>query len=273
MKTKKIFQKLLLAGSCAIGSICYAGPSDPQWDYFGPIIGQSKWGALPSLDTLAPIPELYPYAECGLGQKQSPIDISSTNALKNSHVNSIRFSYNNTPLFVNKNEHALLVDMPPSQNNKNELYIGKQEYELKQLVFHAPSEHAIDGQRSKMEIQFVHTTPSGKLAIVGVLVTVNAKGKDNSEFQEILDLAYDVASKNSYINPSKLLPRKKSNFYTYAGSLTAPPCTEGVDWYVLRYPLEISAAQITAFEGLYAGNIRDTQNVKRRIVIVEKNFK
>jgi carbonic anhydrase len=273
MKTKKIFQKLLLAGSCAIGSICYAGPSDPQWDYFGPIIGQSKWGELPSLDALAPIPDLYPYAGCGLGQKQSPIDIRSTNAIKNSHVNNIRFSYNNTPLFVNKNEHALLVDMPPSQNNKNELYIGKQEYELKQLVFHAPSEHAIDGQRSKMEIQFVHTTPSGKLAIVGVLVTVNAKGKDNSEFQEILDLAYDVASKNSYIKPSKLLPGKKSNFYTYAGSLTAPPCTEGVDWYVLRYPLEISAAQITAFEGLYAGNVRDTQNLKRRIVIVEKNFK
>ena len=128
-----------------------------------------------------------------------------------------------------------------------------------------------------MEIQFVHATPSGKIAIVGVLVTVNVKGKDNSEFQKILDNASDeidvpIAPFHTKIKPGKLLPGNKKTFYTYSGSLTTPPCTEGVDWYVLRNPLEVSAAQITAFQNLYYfGNMRVIQALNGRIV--EKNFK
>jgi len=265
MNVKKLFQYLLLLGSCVCVSAGYAEDSNPNWTY----VGQDEWGALPSSDSSAPIPELYPYAECGLGKKQSPIDINDNSALKNSHVNGIRFAYHSAPLFVNNNGHMISVNIP--QNNKNEFYIGKQEYELLQINFHAPSEHKIDGQFSKMEIQFFHATPSGKLAIVGVLVTINVKGKDNPEFQKILDIANGVGSLSSTIKPAKLLPSNKKSFYTYAGSFTTPPCTEGVDWYVLRYPLEVSATQVTAFQQLYFGNVRTTQDLNGRTV--EKNFK
>lgn len=271
MNARNILQKLFLVTTCTICSISYAGSNDPQWDYFGQTVGQSTWSALPSLDPLAPIPELYPYAECGLGQKQSPIDISTTSANKISQINGIKFKYKKTPLFVNDNGHAIVVNMPPLEDNKNKFYVGKQKYHLSQLVFHSPSEHKTDNQSSKMEIQFIHTTPSGKLAVVSVLVNQNTKNKNNSEIQKILDLAYGKAPSNYKINLSKLLPGKKNKFYTYAGSLTTPPCTEGVDWYVLRYPLKISADQITQFQDLYLNNIRLTQNLENRIV--EKNFK
>ena len=99
-------------------SASYAEDTNPQWTMLDKP-GQSEWGALQSLDSLAPIPELYPYAECGLGQKQSPIDIIDNNALKNSHVNAIRFGYNTTPLSVTNNGHTIIVNMPPSKDNKN----------------------------------------------------------------------------------------------------------------------------------------------------------
>jgi carbonic anhydrase len=275
MKVKKLFQQLLLLGSFTFITTSYAEDTDPPWSYEE----QAKWSSLESLNSLAPIPGLYPYAECGLGQKQSPITIidNDNRTVKNSNnMNGIRFAYHSTPLSVTNNGYAIIVNMPPSDNNKNAFKIGNQEYELSQIVIHSPSEHKIDGQSSKMEIQFEHSTPSGKLATVGVLVTQNSKGKDNSELQKILDNAshqtdVTVTPSNTNIKPFKLLPSNKKSIYTYAGSLTIPPCTGGVDWYVLRYPLEVSAAQITAFQTLYRDNFRVTQPLSGRVV--EKNFK
>ena len=274
MKVKKLFQQLLLLVSCAFIATSYAEDTDPPWSYEE----QAEWSSLESLNSSAPIPGLYPYAECGLGQKQSPITIidNDNDTVKNKNMNGIGFAYDSTPLSVTNNGHAIIVNMPPSNDNKNAFKIGKQKYELSQIVIHSPSDHKIDGQSSKMEIQFEHRTPSGKLAIVGVLVNQNSKGKDNSELQKILDNAshqndVTVTPSNTNIKPFKLLPSNKKSIYTYAGSLTIPPCTGGVDWYVLRYPLEVSAAQITAFQTLYRANLRVTQPLNGRIV--EKNFK
>ncbi|MCX7097616.1 MAG: carbonic anhydrase family protein [Methylococcales bacterium] len=270
MTFKKVCLVLSAMGSLAMANGTHAEGTDPQWTY----INQAGWGAQTSLNAAAPVPELYPYAECGIGKKQSPIDILSSNAVKNGNINGIRFSYATTPLSVTNNGHVIKVNMPASKNNKNAFFIGKQKYELVQFEFHAPSEHKIDGQFSKMEIQFRHTTASGKQAIIGVLVTENYQGKDNSTLQKILDNAYGqidipITPSNTTINPSKLLPDNKT-FYTYAGSLTAPPCTEGIDWYVLRNPLKVSAAQITAFQNLYFGNVRTGQALNGRKV--DKNF-
>jgi len=276
MKFKKLFQQLLLLGSCTFIATSFAEDTDPPWSYDE----QAKWSSLESLNSSAPVPGLYPYAECGLEQKQSPITIidNDNHTVKNKNMNGIGFAYDSTPLSVTNNGHAIIVNMPPSNDNKNAFKIGKQKYELSQIVIHSPSEHKIDGQSSKMEIQFEHRTPSGKLAIVGVLVTQNSKGKDNSELQKILlhapylsGVTVPPSYTNTSIKPFKLLPSNKKSIYTYAGSLTIPPCTGGVDWYVLRYPLEVSAAQITAFQTLYRANFRITQPLNGRIV--EKNFK
>jgi len=276
MKVKKLFQQLLLLGSCAFIATSYAEDTDPPWSYDED--EQVGWSSLESLNSSAPIPGLYPYSECGLGQKQSPITIidNDNHTIKNTNMNGIRFANHSTPLSVTNNGHAIIVNMPPSDNNKNAFYIGNQKYKLLQFVIHSPSEHKIDGQPSEMEIQFEYSTPSGKLAIVGVLVTENYKGKDNSELQKILKNAphqtdVTVTPSNTNIKPSKLLPSNKKSIYTYAGSRTIPPCTEGVDWYVLRNPLEVSAAQISYFQTLYRDNSRLTQPLNGRIV--EKNFK
>jgi carbonic anhydrase len=217
MKVKKLFQQLLLLGSCTFIATSFAEDTDPPWSYDE----QAGWSSLESINTSAPIPGLYPYAECGLGQKQSPITIidDDNHTVKNTNMNGIGFAYNSTPLSVTNNGHAIIVNMPPSNDNKNAFKIGKQKYELSQIVIHSPSEHKIDGQSSKMEIQFEHRTPSGKLAIVGVLVNQNSKGKDNSELQKILDNAshqndVTVTPSNTNIKPFKLLPSNKKSIYT-----------------------------------------------------------
>ena len=276
MKVKKLFQQLLLLGSFTFITTSYAEDTNPPWSYDED--EQVGWSSLESLNSSAPIPGLYPYSECGLGQKQSPITIidNDNHTIKNTNMNGIRFANHSTPLSVTNNGHAIIVNMPPSDNNKNAFYIGNQKYKLLQFVIHSPSEHKIDGQPSEMEIQFEYSTPSGKLAIVGVLVTENYKGKDNSELQKILKNAphqtdVTVTPSNTNIKPSKLLPSNKKSIYTYAGSRTIPPCTEGVDWYVLRNPLEVSAIQITKFQTYYRTNFRSTQPLNGRVV--EKNFK
>jgi carbonic anhydrase len=273
MKVKKLFQQLLLLGSCTFIATSFAEDTDPPWSYDE----QAGWSSLESLNSSAPIPGLYPYAECSLGQIQSPITIidDDNHTVKNKNMNGLGFAYRSTPLSVTNNGHAIIVNMPPSNDNKNEFKIGKQKYELSQIVIHSLSEHKIDGQSSKMEIQFEHRTPSGKLAIVGVLVTQNSTGKDNSELEKILlnapYLTGVTVTSDTTIKPFKLLPSNKKSIYTYAGSRTIPPCTEGVDWYVLRNPLEVSAAQITKFQTYYRTNFRSTQPLNGRIV--EKNFK
>lgn len=93
-------------------------------------------------------------------------------------------------------------------------------------------------------------------------------GKANTEFQKVLDNAPinpGDANPKTAINLNALLPASKK-FYTYAGSLTTPPCTEGVDWYVLRTPIVVSSAQITQFKTLYSGNARVAQNLNGRLV-------
>jgi len=121
-----------------------------------------------------------------------------------------------------------------------------------------------------LEIHFVNVAVNGKLAVVGVLVK---EGAANAEFQKILDNAPLVEGTNTLpetIRPARLLPADREHFYNYAGSLTTPPCTEGVDWHVLRQPIEASAAQIAQFEALYVDNARATQDLNGRIVQLRK---
>ncbi|WP_019864413.1 carbonic anhydrase [Methylovulum miyakonense] len=257
MNFKKLIQQTLLSIITIITPAAYA--DDPHWTYDE----QAEWGALENTDVSAPIPELYPFAECGLGQKQSPVDISAPSV--NLDINRINLVYSAVPLSISNNGHTIKVNMPIVAN-PNASFVGREKYQLLQFHFHAPSEHTISGVSYPLEVHFVHSAPSGRLAVVGVFFKV---GKENLEFQKILDNAPLVVgefkSDSEVIDPYNLLPSSRL-FYTYAGSLTTPPCTEGVDWYVLRRPITVSKAQIAQFEALYSGNARAVEQLNGRVV-------
>jgi carbonic anhydrase len=149
------------------------------------------------------------------------------------------------------------------------LLIGNEKYSLLQYHIHAPSEHVINGKSYPLEIHFVHGTPDGKLAVIGVFAE---EGKANSQFDTILDYAPEnhdgfAAPMMRFINPSLLLPTNKKSFYLYAGSLTTPPCSEGVNWYVMKNPIQLSKDQIVRFEKFYANNARHSQPLNGRQVL------
>ncbi len=232
---------------------------DPHWHYED----QADWGAISAIDTTTLAPELYPYAECGLGAKQSPVDLGQST--KVTTTNLLRPSYRAETLSVSNNGHTIKVN---TQNST--LNIGSEKYQLLQYHIHAPSEHVVDEKTYPLEIHFVHATPDGKLAVIGVFAEAGIK--ENADFQKILNNApksvEDVEIKAFTLNPAKLLSSTR-DFYLYSGSLTTPPCTEGVNWYVLKNPIQLSQNQITAFEAFYSDNARHHQALNGRSVLLK----
>jgi carbonic anhydrase len=221
------------------------------WSYEG-IRGPDNWG---SLD-----PE---YAACSTGRQQSPINIGST---AKAELPALRFAYKNGPLrIINNGYTAVRVNYPPG--NGNYLMVGNTRYELTQFHFHHPSEEFVDGKPSAMAIHLMHASKDGKVAGVTVLLK---SGKANAAVQRLWDHMPQTPGTEHKItgieiDPTLLLPRDLG-YYTYAGSQTAPPCTEGVTWLVLKTPVELSPAQIAAFAKLYPHDVRPLQPLNDRIV-------
>jgi carbonic anhydrase len=153
----------------------------------------------------------------------------------------------------------------------NSLLVGDTRYQLTQFHFHRPSEEYIHGKPYDMEVHLMHQSSDGKIA--GVVVLLKA-GRANETIQQLWNEMSKTEGPNMNkeleiagveVNPAGLLPRNAS-YYMYKGSLTAPPCTEGVAWYVLKTPVEISADQINAFAKLYPHDVRPIQPLNGRVV-------
>jgi carbonic anhydrase len=221
------------------------------WSYEG-TLGPDHWG---SLD-----PD---YAACNAGHEQSPVDIAG--AVK-AELPAIHFAYKSGPVrLINNGYTAVRVNYPPG--NGNFLIVGDTRYELTQLHFHHPSEEYVRGAPSAMAAHFMHASSDGK--VVGVTVLLRA-GKSNATVQRLWDHMPQTPGPEReiagmQIDPGGLLPHDLG-YYTYAGSQTAPPCTEGVIWFVLKTPVEISAAAIEAFAKLYPHDVRPTQPLNGRVV-------
>lgn len=233
------------------------GHADPHWTYEE----QESWGELK--DPLYRPP--FPYAECGIGQKQSPVNITSEHLIRVEKIDELKLRYGDVPLSLTNNGHTIRVNIA-----EGKFYFGNNEYELVQFHFHAPSEHRINGVVYPMEIHFVNGTADGRMAVVGVLVKI---GAFNPAFQEILERAPrrvgQTSMANLVVHPDQLLPRHTEHFYTYAGSLTTPPCSEGIQWFVLQEFLEVSEQQIKAFTNqFFSGNARFEQKLNGRMVDV-----
>ena len=220
------------------------------WSYEG-TSGPDHWGDLD--------PD---YAPCKDGKEQSPIDIRGE---EKADLPALRFEYKSGPLnIINNGYTAVRVDYVHSGDF---LIAGEKRYELTQFHFHRPSEEYIHGKQFDMVLHLMHKDSDGKIAGVAVLLRT---GTENSEIQKLWKYMSKTPSDVQQIaeveiNPANLLPRG-TGYYMYAGSQTAPPCTEGVTWFVLEAPLHVSAEQINAFAQLYPHDVRPVQLLNGRVV-------
>lgn len=219
-----------------------------KWSYQGEA-GPDHWGDLKA-----------EYSVCKTGKEQSPIDIRDP---KKADLQPIRFDYKSTPLKIINNGHTIQVNYAPGSF----ITVGDKHYELKQFHFHHPSEERINGQLYDMVVHLVHADSEGKLAVVAVLLK---KGSSNRALDEIWTHFPKVAGEEQaiagvQINATALLPHATA-YYTYEGSLTTPPCTEGVTWLVLKTPRVISTDQIDSFAKIFPNNARPIQPVNGRVV-------
>lgn len=242
----KLHQLALLSLFTVTGALA----AGPHWEYEGHH-GPAHWGEMDK-----------DFEVCGLGKQQSPIDIRATE--KKAGLPALAFDYSASPLKIVNNGHTVQVNMDAGGG----LLVDGHAYRLAQFHFHTPSEEMVKGSRYSMVAHLVHKDEAGKLAVVAVLIR---KGKENAALKTVFDnmpiAAGPVHSVEGLgINVADLLPAKRG-YYQFEGSLTTPPCSEGVKWYVLSTPVEASVAQIKAFQKLYRHNARPTQPLNGRVVL------
>jgi carbonic anhydrase len=229
-----------------------AAHAAPHWSYEGDT-GPESWGKL-SPD----------FATCATGKSQSPIDISAATV---SSLDDIKVSYQASPLKVKNNGHTIQVDYAAGSS----IQVGDKQYDLKQFHFHTPSEESIGGQRFTMVTHFVHKAADGSLGVIGVLMK---EGAENAALKAVFDNMPTAEGEKevagTQVNAADILP-KDLTYFNFSGSLTTPPCSEGVNWMVVADPIEISPAQAKAFQTIFAMNARPIQPVNGRVVRLDNH--
>jgi carbonic anhydrase len=210
------------------------GGSAPHWEYGeNAEEGPARWGDLGG----------GAYKACKSGTQQSPIDIPA--GLAPRPLAGVAISYTPAPATVVDNGHTVQVAF---SGGANKVTIAGKDYTLLQFHFHRPSEHTIAGKRYPLEVHLVHRASDGQLAVLGVLFETGSA--DNAALAPIFDSVAQAtatpAAVAPAIDPAALLPTDRSG-WAYQGSLTTPPCTEGVAWHVYAQPLSVSAAQVGKF--------------------------
>jgi carbonic anhydrase len=217
------------------------------WGYAGEA-GPQAWGGLQ--------PE---FARCGSGARQSPIDIREGIAVD---LEPVQFDYRASPFRVIDNGHTVQVNVEPG----NAIVARGERYELAQFHFHRPAEERIDGRGFDMGLHLVHKSADGRLAVVALLMN---RGEAQPVVQAVwnnlpLEKHEEVRTR-ALLDLNHVLPSDRG-YYTYMGSLTTPPCSEGVLWMVMRQPVPIAAEQIEIFARLYPMNARPIQSASGRMI-------
>lgn len=219
-----------------------------HWSYEGED-GPTHWSALSS-----------DYGVCSLGIEQSPIDLRDA---KITRIGPFAMHYATTSGRVLNNGHTIQVNCAPGTHTE----ILGTSYELVQFHFHHPSEHLLAGKQFDLECHFVHRSPAGGLAVVGVLIK---PGVENAALQSVWQAMPTTEGPERPIaaplNVAGLLPKERT-YFRYSGSLTTPPCAEGVLWTVFKSPISASAEQIRRFAALFPGNARPVLPVNRRFLL------
>ncbi|MBC1475931.1 carbonic anhydrase family protein [Listeria grandensis] len=196
------------------------------------------------------------------GKSQSPINIDTTSTTPMKDQGALSLNYDDKVLNQVDNGHSIQV------NDDGVAEINGRNFELKQFHFHAKSEHTLDGKYFPIEAHFVNQSQAGRLAVIGVFFK---EGNANPGFQAVLEhikKGKESPSAES-VNVASMLPSNKS-YYHYLGSLTTPPLTENVEWYVMATPVEVSKQQIETFNEYYDGNNRKVQPLNDREILSHK---
>lgn len=232
--------------SISVGSV--AGELS-HWSYEGKE-GPTHWGEL--------APE---FVTCMVGKNQSPVNI--TGAIEG-NLNELKIDYKPGGYEVLNNGHTVQVNYQGGSSIK----VDGHQYELKQFHFHSPSENMIESKQYPMEAHFVHADDKGNLAVVAVMFE---KGDTNATLSEVWNkMPHDAGSKQSLpqiVSAGDLIPDVKS-YFRFNGSLTTPPCSEGVTWIVMDHADKASADQLNAFlQTMHHANNRPVQPLNARIVV------
>jgi carbonic anhydrase len=199
------------------------------------------------------------FSKCSSGARQSPIDIRDGIRVD---LDPVQFDYKPSAFAVIDNGHTVQVNVAPG----NAIEVMGRRYELAQFHFHRPSEERIDGKQFDMSVHLVHKDISGRLAVVAVLLE---RGSAHPLVQAVwnnLPLEKnEELSARSLLDVHQLLP-KDPRYFTYMGSLTTPPCSEGVLWMVMQQPVALSADQLDVFARLYPMNARPLQQASGRLI-------
>ncbi|UTJ05494.1 carbonic anhydrase [Arcobacter roscoffensis] len=199
------------------------------------------------------------YAMCENGLNQSPINITNT---IDANLVPLKFEGNSKGTVFENTGHGVKVAV----SGGNKLTIDGEEYSLRQMHFHTPSENTIDGKSFPMEAHLVHSKGSS-LAVVAVMFEV---GEDNLVLNKLLrNLPETEGDKNdlkSDVQGYEILPANQE-YFRFNGSLTTPPCTEGVKWLVLKTPVELSQSQLEDFEAVMGENNRPVQDINARTIL------
>ena len=220
-----------------------------SWGYIGEK-GPENWGTLSS-----------EFEVCQSGKNQSPINLESA---VDADLPALNIDYKDTPLRIINNGHTIQVNYQPGSF----LTLDNEPYELLQFHFHHPSEHKVDGEALPMELHLVHKNKKGALAVIGVFLK---EGEANPTLQKVwrampMKKSREQTVSNVNINASDLLPEDR-DYYRYFGSLTTPPCSETVNWIVLKESVEISSPQVKKFAQAFPMNARPVQLVQRRFLL------
>ncbi|WP_297453004.1 carbonic anhydrase [Persephonella sp.] len=230
---------------------CGVHHSSQHWGYTGKY-GPEHWGSMSTR-----------YIMCKIGKNQSPIDIKDP---IRASLKDVKINYSSGSKTILNNGHTIEV----TYTSGGYMTIDSKKFHLKQFHFHSPSEHTLRGKHFPMEIHFVHKDRQGNLAVIGVFVK---EGRENPTIKKLwqkMPTKPGMENRIVNINPSTLLPQHRS-YFRYSGSLTTPPCSEGVRWIVMETPIEMSKSQIEKFQKVMGvNNNRPVQPINARLIIEKK---
>ena len=248
---KSIRQALLftVASAALLASAGTFAADDKHWDYAGSE-GPEFWGALAG-----------DFAACSLGKTQSPVNLTG---MVEGELPALRLDDRAGGSEIVNNGHTIQVNFAPGSSAK----VAGRRYELARFHFHAPSESQIEGRAFPLEGHFVHKDSDGNLMVIGVMYGKGAASSELTKAWRYMPAkAGDQKSLATWINAQGLMPANL-DYYRFSGSLTTPPCSEGVTWIVLKTSQAVSEGQITAFsQTLGHSNNRPVQPVNARVIV------
>jgi carbonic anhydrase len=250
MKTLLRSPLLALSAALFVLSGCKStSESQGHWSYEGDT-GPAYWSELSS-----------DYQLAATGREQSPIDITA--GAVSVGGGNVMIDCNSTIVNLVNNGHSIQANVEPGATLKT----PTGDYELKQFHFHSPSEHTYDGEHAEMEMHLVHANDNGQLAVVGVMIEEGAENKFFSVLWPNIpaEAGGSTALTGLTFGPADILPTSRAT-YRYSGSLTTPPCSEGVDWTMMQTPITASSEQVAAFRQVMYHNNRPTQPLNGRTV-------